>query len=90
MIKRIALIVGTGVVTALSLTACNMNMTAPMIVRKLGDNTIWVKDIKDSTETVKAYRVKSDYYNSDTSNPGQVFDTQYAIGDGVTEYEYSW
>ena len=72
------------------LAGCNMNMTAPMIVRKMGDDTIWVKDIKDNNETVKSYKVTADYYNSTDSNPGQVFDTQYAIGDGVTEYEYSW
>lgn len=72
------------------LAGCNMNMTAPIIVRKMGDDIIWVKAIKDSTETVKSYKVNSDYYNSTDSNPGQVFDMQYAIGDGVTEYEYSW
>lgn len=89
IIKGIAL-AAISAVAITALAGCNMNMTAPMIVRKMGDDTVWVKDIKDSTETVKAYRVKSDYYNSTDSNPGQVFDTQYAIGDGVTEYEYSW
>ena len=87
MIKKVLpiAIIGIG---ALTLTGCAMNMTEPMIVRKVGNNTIWVKDIKDSTETVKAYKVKEDYYL--TAEPGQVFDSQYALSDGVTEYSVSW
>ena len=89
MIKKIALIAGT--ITAITLAGCgSMNMTEPMIVRKVGNDTVWVKEIKDSTETVKAYKVQNDYYLSDESNPGQVFDSKYAVGNGLTEYTYSW
>lgn len=89
IIKGIAL-AAIPAVAITALAGCNMNMTAPMIVRKMGDDVLWVKDIKDSTETVKEYKVTSDYYNSDESNPGQVFNAEYAVGVGETKYSYSW
>lgn len=90
MIKK-TIITAMGL-TALTtaLTGCTMRMSEPMIVRKVGDNTLWVKDIKDNTETIKAYKVKDNYYISSDSNPGQVFNAEYALSEGITEYTYSW
>lgn len=83
---------------AIGLTACSLTHTTAqdgVVLRKMiKDDSyptgyeVWVKYIKDDTESVISYDIREDYYNR--VEIGDTFNEEYAISKGVTEYEYSW
>ena len=70
--------------TVAIIPACQKVVKESVILRKVGDDTVWVKEVSDGNEKVVSYVVDATYYKN--TYLGETFNPEYAISDGHTEY----
>ena len=66
------------------LPACQTVKKESVIVRKMGDDTIWVKEVSDGNDKVVSYVVDATYYQN--CYLGETFNPEHTISEGHTEY----